>query len=608
MWERKSGFYSRNFIVPKKDGGLCPIIDLCLLNHAIKRQRFKMLTIKQIVSHIRSEDWFVTIDLKDTYFHVSVLPQHRKFLRFAFGSEAYQYRILPFGLSLSPRTFTKCVDVALALLRLQCIRILNYIDDWLILAQSKQLVARHRDAVLTHIKELLSPVQRTTYLGVVWDSTMMQAHLSPVHIDAILTAVRRVRVTLTVKQFQRLLDLMAAASNVIPFGLLYLRPLQWWLRNKGFSPRGNPLRMIKVMRGCLRALDMWRKLWFLSQGPTLGASCRSITLNDRCLPHGLGSGHEWPLCPGSVGRPSSHVAHKLPRDSGRVSCTETLPSRPEGSSCACLHRQHIGGLLYQLAGGLRSHPLYRLAHQILLWAQGKLLSLRAVYIPGHLNQGADILSRQWRWGGAPLEGVRPGGSGSICVAGNNTLYAMVLPHSSSSAWAGRHGADMVQDPSSANSPILAGPSMVLGPCVPSRRLSVGDSDQECPFLSDGGLHPSPPPGVIEAVGVAPEGAQLLVSGCWDHTPVQSSHHKKKCTPWSKDFSLPGADSNCKTQSVALLVQLWSLCRSGFSARLSPSTLKVYVVAIAAYHTHLGGQSLGRHPLVSHFLCGTLRPV
>ncbi len=44
--------------------------------------------------------------------------------------------------------------------------------------------------------------------------------------------------------------------------------------------------------------------------------------------------------------------------------------------------------------GLRSRPLYRLAHQILLWAQGKLLSLGAVNIPGHLNQGADILSRQ----------------------------------------------------------------------------------------------------------------------------------------------------------------------------------------------------------------------
>lgn len=74
---------------------------------------FRMLTLKQIVSQIRSEDWFVAIDRKDAYFHISILPQHRKYLRFAFRAEAYQYRVLPFGLALSPRTFTKCVDAAL---------------------------------------------------------------------------------------------------------------------------------------------------------------------------------------------------------------------------------------------------------------------------------------------------------------------------------------------------------------------------------------------------------------------------------------------------------------------------------------------------------------
>ncbi len=74
-------------------------------------------------------DWYVTIDLKDAYFHVEILPQHRKFLRFAFGGEAYQYRVLPFGLALSPRTYTKCMDAALAPLRLRGTCILNYIDD-----------------------------------------------------------------------------------------------------------------------------------------------------------------------------------------------------------------------------------------------------------------------------------------------------------------------------------------------------------------------------------------------------------------------------------------------------------------------------------------------
>ncbi len=45
-------------------------------------------------------------------------------------------------------------------------------------------------------------------------------------------------------------------------------------------------------------------------------------------------------------------------------------------------------------GGLRSRHLYRLAHQILGWSQGKVVSLRTVHIPGHLNMVVDILSRQ----------------------------------------------------------------------------------------------------------------------------------------------------------------------------------------------------------------------
>lgn len=44
----------------------------------------------------------------------------------------------------------------------------------------------------------------------------------------------------------------------------------------------------------------------------------------------------------------------------------------------------------------------------------------------------------------------------------------------------------------------------------------------------------------------------------------------------------------------------------FSVGLSPSTLKVYVAAIAAFHAPLSGGSLGKHHLVIRFLHGTLR--
>ncbi len=122
-----------------------------LLNHTLVKRSFRMITLKQILSQICPGDWFMSLDLKDAYFHIQVAPHHRQFLRFAFKGVAYQYKVLPFGLSLAPRTFTRCMDVALSPLRQMGIRILNYLDDWLILAQLEAVSTSHKTLLLSHL-------------------------------------------------------------------------------------------------------------------------------------------------------------------------------------------------------------------------------------------------------------------------------------------------------------------------------------------------------------------------------------------------------------------------------------------------------------------------
>ncbi len=172
--ELESGFYSRYFVVPKRDGGLRPILDLRPINRALCKRLFRMITLKQILAQIRPGDWFASVDLKDAYFHIQITPHHRRFLRFAFKGTAYQYSVLPFGLALAPRTFSKCVDAALSPLRASGMRILNYLDDWLILAQSWDTLLSHIDSLLIHLeslglcvnrrKSILVPSQSITYL------------------------------------------------------------------------------------------------------------------------------------------------------------------------------------------------------------------------------------------------------------------------------------------------------------------------------------------------------------------------------------------------------------------------------------------------------------
>ncbi len=72
------GFFSRYSLVLKKDGGLHPILDLRRLNYYLYRGKFRMLTLKSILSQVQEGDWFVTVDFKDTYFHIQVVQRHRK--------------------------------------------------------------------------------------------------------------------------------------------------------------------------------------------------------------------------------------------------------------------------------------------------------------------------------------------------------------------------------------------------------------------------------------------------------------------------------------------------------------------------------------------------
>ncbi len=146
-------------------------------------------------------------------------------------------------------------------------------------------------------KSVLSSLHRFTYLGVVWHSTTMQARLSPARIESILTVVRRVRegLSFTVKQLKKLLGLMAAVSNLIPFGLLYMVA-----QDQGVLPEGKPTSHDQghtVMPTCLGHVE---ETLVLVSGPGIGSSLSPRNAINGHVLDQLGSGHEWPPCPWSV--------------------------------------------------------------------------------------------------------------------------------------------------------------------------------------------------------------------------------------------------------------------------------------------------------------------
>ncbi len=106
----------------------------------IMQLKFKMLTLRQIVSQIKSEDFFCH-DRSQGRILSHILPSmSQEVPEVHFWGQSIPVS----SSSVQPSIITKCVYAALVLLRLQGIRIMKYIDDWLILAQSHQLAPRCR--------------------------------------------------------------------------------------------------------------------------------------------------------------------------------------------------------------------------------------------------------------------------------------------------------------------------------------------------------------------------------------------------------------------------------------------------------------------------------
>lgn len=126
---------------------------------------------------------------------------------------------------------------------------------------------------------------------------------------------------------------------------------------------------------------------------------------------------------------------------------------------------------------------------------------------------------------------------------------------------------------------------------------MGASRQEGPADTGRGLNISPSARTMETVGLAPEGAQYreagLSAGVVETILSSRAPSTRKLyglkwnvfTIWCREREVDPV--NCPVASVLEFLQ------DRFSAGLTPSTLKVYVAAISAFHAPLSDGTIGR---------------
>lgn len=129
-------FVSNIFIRDKKDGSHRVILNLLELNQFIAYHHFKMDTIDTVINLMRPDCFMASVDLSNAYFSIPVAKAHRKYLRFEWCGELFQFKVLPNGLSSAPRMFTKVLKPVYAHLRQMGHVATGYIDDTFIMSNS----------------------------------------------------------------------------------------------------------------------------------------------------------------------------------------------------------------------------------------------------------------------------------------------------------------------------------------------------------------------------------------------------------------------------------------------------------------------------------------
>jgi len=108
------------------------VLDMSRLSKFIPCPRFKMTTAKAVRQVISEGAWIITLDWKCAYWYVPIHPKFQLLLGFRIEDQSCQFTAMPFGLNIAPRIFTKLCSVIIKELRLKGIKILAYLDDWIV--------------------------------------------------------------------------------------------------------------------------------------------------------------------------------------------------------------------------------------------------------------------------------------------------------------------------------------------------------------------------------------------------------------------------------------------------------------------------------------------
>ena len=197
-----------------------------------------MDSISDITKLVTKDCFMASLDLKDAYYSIPIKASDRKYLRFIWKGEIYQFTCLPNGLSCAPRVFTKILKPALATLHSMGHISVAHIDDCYLQGQTYDkcvvnvldtfMLLDNLGFVIHPIKSILKPSQQIITLGFLINSLTMTIRLTrdkAIDLKNACKALRTASKLQTIREVGRIIGKIVASFPGVMYGPLYYREL-----------------------------------------------------------------------------------------------------------------------------------------------------------------------------------------------------------------------------------------------------------------------------------------------------------------------------------------------------------------------------------------------
>ena len=397
-------FLSSYFLRPKNDGSNRFILNLTELNFFMESPHFKMEDLRTAIKLLAPGSFMATIDIKDAYLMVPISKKSRRFLRFEFEGDLYEFLTLPFGLCIAPYIFTKLMKPIIAFLRARGFKSSVYLDDWFLVGnteleclnntlETKSLLQK-LGFLINEQKGIVKPSTTVKYLGRIIDSKNLTIELTPEKRAQIkkLVIEMSTKNKVRIQEFASLVGKLTDACQSVKYGWVYVKNLE---RAKNMALQSNNFNYKATMEVPAYLAEDW-KWWsrnIQSASMSFAQEEYRITIFTDASKTGWGATNS---------NERVHGAWNKTEKTYHINYLELLAVKlaleslaGESQNCKILLRvDNTTAIAYvNKMGGTQFEDLNLLARGIWQWAEERNLTLYASYIKSKENVEADYLSR-----------------------------------------------------------------------------------------------------------------------------------------------------------------------------------------------------------------------